>query len=493
MEEQRQVETQRAPAPRRDRVLTVFSRYPSALLLLIVFSVEVGVGVFVIRDLRTASMEAQEMYARSVLGLRQIGELQYDAQETRRSTLYALTTNDSNRQVEYADQSREADGRVTEGITAYLQGARIINEIEVGRRLLRDWTAYLAIRDEVLASILEGSIKEAVDLDLSGGVPSFDRVNQDLEEIKRLYDQQASARLATVDASFRRSTIRLIGVVCFTLIFATFSVWAIQRMRMMSTVQLAKMQMDFVASISHELRTPLAVIRSAAENIADGVVEGREQLARYGSVIRKQSRQITEMVNEILLFASTHDKTNSYTLRPLQVSEVIDNVLANTAELVRGSGFVVERVVEPNLPHVMGDATALSQCLQNLVGNAIKYSGQAPSVRIHAFLESANRHHHHPEVRISVSDHGIGIEESEIEHIFEPFYRSEVVRSSQIHGTGLGLPLAKDIAESMGGKVSVESKLGIGSVFTLHLPVAKDQRIPVGPGETKPEVASQNE
>jgi signal transduction histidine kinase len=469
MEEQDKAETQRAPVA-RDRALNLFSRYPSALLLLLVFCVEVGVGVFVIRDLRTANLEAEKMYARSVLGLRQIGELQYQAQETRRSTLYALTTNDSNRQVDYADQSREADRRVTEGITTYLQEARIPREIEVGRRLQRDWAAYLAIRDEVLASILEGSTKEAVDLDLSGGVPSFDRVSQELEEIKRLYDEQASAQLATVAASSHRSTVRLIAIVCFTLVFATFSVWAIQRSRMMSTVQLAKMQMDFVAGISHELRTPLAVIRSAAENIADGVVEGKDQLARYGSVIRNQSRQITEMVNEILLFASTRDNKNRYVMRRLHVSEILENVLANTAELVRGSGFTVERDVEPNLPCVMGDLSALSQCLQNLVGNAIKYSGQARSVHIHAFLD---RNQSHSEVRIAVRDHGIGIERSEVERIFEPFYRSPSVSSSPIRGTGLGLPLAKNIAESMGGRLSLESKLGVGSVFTLHLPIAR--------------------
>ncbi len=489
MERQPQAEPHLDRTPRRDRVLSVFSRYPSALLLLIVFSVEVGVGLFVIRDLRTASEEMQKMYERSVLGLRQIGEMQYEAQETRRSTLYALTTNDSNLQVEYADQSREADRRVREGIVAYLEQARMPNEIEVGRRLQHDWAAYLAIRNEVLASILEGSIKEAVDLDLTGGVPSFDRVSQDLEEIKRLYDEQASAQLATVGASSHRSTVRLIGVVCFTLIFATFSVWAIQRSRMMSTVQLAKMQMDFVASISHELRTPLAVIRSAAENIADGVVEGKEQLARYSAVIRNQSRQITEMVNEILLFASTRDQKSRYTLRPLQVSEIIDNVLANTAELLQGSGFVVERVVEPNLPCVLGDVSALSQCLENLVGNAIKYSGQSRSVQIHAFLDSGpNRHH--PEVRVAVADRGIGIDAAELDRIFEPFYRSPAVHASQIHGTGLGLPLAKNIAESMGGRLSVESKLGSGSVFTLHLPAARDAKSPGDFGDSRPEVAS---
>src|SRR5215470_4925942 len=172
-----------------DSLLHEVGRYSSTLLLLMVFCVETGVVIFVIRDLRAADREVQRIYARSVLGLRQIGELEYQAQETRRSTLYALTTNDSNLQVEYADQSREADRRVTEGITAYIAQARMPNEVELGQKLQRDWPAYLKFRDEVLASILEGSIKEAVDMDLSGGVPSFERVRQDLEEVKRLYDE----------------------------------------------------------------------------------------------------------------------------------------------------------------------------------------------------------------------------------------------------------------------------------------------------------------
>src|SRR5246500_4183938 len=103
-----------------DRVLEVVSRYSSTLLLLMGFFVETGVVIFVIRDLRAADQEAQPIYAGSVLGLRGIGELQYEAQETRRSTLYALTTNDSNLQVEYADQSRGADQLVTDGIKRYL-------------------------------------------------------------------------------------------------------------------------------------------------------------------------------------------------------------------------------------------------------------------------------------------------------------------------------------------------------------------------------------
>ena len=97
--------------------------------------------IFVIRDLRAADREVQRIYAGSVLGLRGIGELQYQAQETRRSTLYALTTNDSNLQVEYADQSRAADRRVSDGITDYLAHARMPREVDVGQRLERDWSA----------------------------------------------------------------------------------------------------------------------------------------------------------------------------------------------------------------------------------------------------------------------------------------------------------------------------------------------------------------
>jgi len=464
-----------------DLFLHEVGRYSSTLLLLMVFCVETGVVIFVIRDLRAADHEVQRIYAGSVLGLRGIGELQYQAQETRRSTLYALTTNDSNLQVEYADQSRAADRRVTDGISDYLAHARMPREVDVGKRLERDWSAYLKVRDEVLASILEGSTKEAVDFDLAGGVPSFDRVRQDLEEVKRLYDEQASQRLAIVDEASRRSAGRLVGVLCFTLLFASVSVWAIQRAKMLSALKLAKLQMDFVASVSHELRTPLAVICASAQNIADGVVEEKEQLAKYGSVIRNQTRQLTELVNQILLFASAKEGRTHYVLRPLQVTQIIDAVLRNTRETVEQAGFTVEQHLEPDLPEVIGDSSALIQCLQNLVGNAVKYGGSHPCVTIRAFVDKDHEHHkahdhHDDEVRISVEDRGIGIDSSEIPHIFDPFYRSPVVAAAQIHGTGLGLPLAKNIAEAMGGRITVVSKLGGGSVFTLHLPIRKKSR-----------------
>jgi signal transduction histidine kinase len=139
---------------------------------------------------------------------------------------------------------------------------------------------------------------------------------------------------------------------------------------------------------------------------------------------------------------------------------------------VREAGFVVEQHVDPDLPPVLGDLAALSRCLQNLVGNAVKYGGSARWVGISAKLQENAKP---PEIAISVQDRGMGIAKSEITHIFEPFYRSPAVSAAQIHGTGLGLPLSRSIAEAMGGKLTVQSKLGAGSTFTLHLPVARGQ------------------
>jgi signal transduction histidine kinase len=458
-------------APRVGRSPAFLARYSSVLFLLLLVGLEAGVVRFVIRDVRSANSEVERMYASSVLGLRRIGSLQYDAQETRRSTLYALTTNDSNLQVEYATQSREADARVTAGITEYLQQAQFPQEFELGHRLQVDWKAYLDARNEVLASILEGSIKEAVERDLAQGVPLFDRVRRDLEETQRLYDEQASQRLSNVAALANRSVLRLVTVLLVTLLIAGVFVWVLQKDKMASALRMAQMQMDFAASVSHELRTPLAVLCSAVDNIADGVVSGKEQLAKYGTVIRNQSRQINGLVNQVILFVSTQEGKSRYTMEPLGVAEIVETAISGTQELIRKAGFTLEQQIEPGLPMVLGDLRAISQCLQNLITNALKYGDQGKWIQVRASLEGAKDHQ---EVRISIADRGKGIDRGELHHIFEPFYRSEAAVSEQIHGTGLGLPIAKSLAEAMGGRVSVISEVGAGSTFTVHLPVSED-------------------
>ena len=457
-----------------------FSRYSSALLLFFTFCAVTVVGLFVIRDLRRADMQEQNMYTRLVSSLHRIAALEYQTQETRRSTLYALSTADSNLHVRYADQSREADHLVSEGITAYLENAGTPSEMDVGRRLEHDWSTYLSVRDEVLASILEGSTKEAVDRDLTQGVESFDRVRQDLAEIERVYDQQASQQLSSVDATSRRTIIRVSGVLAITLIAAIASVWTIQRIRMTGAIQLARLQMEFVASVSHELRTPLAVISSAADNIADGLVKRTDDMKKYGSAIQNQSRQMTELVDQILLFSATKDRKNQAAFGTLDVPKILDSVIQQTSDLVRASGFQIELEIEPALPAVRGDASAVARCLQNMIVNAVKYSGKSRWIGVRALL-SHSQLRGRREVQVAVRDRGIGIAKGELAHVFEPFYRSPAVVAEQIHGTGLGLSVSQYIAEAMGGHLTVASELGSGSVFTLHLPIVEDTWSPVPP------------
>jgi signal transduction histidine kinase len=455
-----------------DRLLSGALRHNAAFLLFLVCCGVAVIGALVIRDLQAANAEAQKTFSSSVHGLQRIGELQYDAQETRRATLYALTTSDSNLQVVYADQSRDADQRVKDGIAEYGRQANQAAETVLANRLSRDWASYLGVRDEVLASILEGSTKDAVNLDLSGGVPAFERVRQDLIEVKRLYGEEASRRQQDLAASSRRSSSRLIGILTFTFLLSSAAVWAIQRSSMLNAIQLAKLQMEFVASVSHELRTPLSVLSSAADNLADGLVEGKAAMRRYGEILQHQSRSMGHLVDEILLFASTEDQRNRYVLQPLQIAPILDAIVASAHGQIQGSNVVLEQHIEPDLPLVTGNVSGISQCVQNLIGNAVKYGGKHPQIALRAWAVPLH-HGAGREVQISVTDHGIGIDSSELTRIFEPFYRSPGVQAAQIHGTGLGLALAKRIAESMGGSISVVSELSIGSTFTLHLQIAK--------------------
>lgn len=284
---------------------------------------------------------------------------------------------------------------------------------------------------------------------------------------------------AVVAGLRHRHLIASFGVLVLLAVTMTMVLVASQRAR-----RLAGAQMNFVAGVSHELRTPLAVISSAAENIAHGVVSDPQQLSRYSATILKQTRQLTNLVEQVLFFATTQRKMGQYDLRPTDVSQVIDAALENTAGMVMAAEVTVERHSEPALPAVAADFGALSQCLQNLITNAVKYGGEKRWLAIRTAAEREGGQVRG--VRVTVEDQGIGISAQEIKHIFEPFYRSPQVAGSNVHGTGLGLPLARTVIEAMNGSLTVESEPGRGSAFTIHLPLAAGSRAPETAAAPKP-------
>ncbi|MGB7848773.1 MAG: HAMP domain-containing sensor histidine kinase [Candidatus Acidiferrum sp.] len=253
----------------------------------------------------------------------------------------------------------------------------------------------------------------------------------------------------------------------------------------------ARLQMEFVASVSHELRTPLTAIFSAGENIKDGFVKGQSNMAHYGSIVTSQARQLVDLVDRILLFASIRSGKIHYNLRPLQVSAILQRIRKTTAGLIEDSTYSIEEHVEPDLPCVAGDLSAVCGCLENLITNALKYSGSDGRIRISAAAHETG--HDEKEIRISVQDFGMGISSSDLPHIFEPFYRSPAVTTAQIRGTGLGLSLAKHLAEAMGGRVTVVSEVGLGSVFTLHLPASAEQEYELSPAGSNGDAVRRNE
>ena len=225
--------------------------------------------------------------------------------------------------------------------------------------------------------------------------------------------------------------------------------------------RLAQAQMDFVAGVSHELRTPISVIDAAGYNFTRGHIKDAEQMARYGALIRQESRRLIEMVEQILEFAGAQAKRPQYDLQPTDLRQVIEEAMA--APLLTESGFEIEKELPRELPTVQADPAALQRALQNLLSNAIKYSGASRWLKVQAQAGAAA-------VNITIRDRGVGIPASELPHVFEPFYRGRKARAAQVRGNRLGLSLVKKIIEAHGGQVTVASEAGRGSAFTLSLP-----------------------
>jgi signal transduction histidine kinase len=272
-------------------------------------------------------------------------------------------------------------------------------------------------------------------------------------------------RAGSLDTAITRLRLRDM-LISFSILLLLAASMAMLMLSTRRAQRLAQQKMEFVAAISHELRTPLAVIRSAGENLADGVVLDPQRAKQYGVLIHNEGRRLTEMVEQALEFAGGRPDLQSYDLRPVELGDLIERALRDCEARLREGDFHVEQDIDPDLPQLMADAQSLRRAILNLLNNAIKYSGEQRWIKVRARWFPSRRG---PEIRISVQDRGIGIAPDDLPHIFDPFYRGRSVAVSDIHGTGLGLNLVKQIAEAHGGRVSVESTFGQGSTFTLHL------------------------
>jgi two-component system phosphate regulon sensor histidine kinase PhoR len=228
---------------------------------------------------------------------------------------------------------------------------------------------------------------------------------------------------------------------------------------------LARQQMTFVAAVSHELRTPLAAIRSAGQNLADGVVSDPEQVRRYGVMVDREGERLTALVEQTLELSGMLARGRSVRLEEVDPAHLVGEVLSEVRPREP-----VEVDVPSGLGPVVADGVALRSALRNLVDNALKH-GEGQSVAVHARM--AGMAGGARELQLVVEDGGPGVPSGEAEHLFEPFYRGAAARAQGVPGSGLGLSLVRHVAESHGGRVSVGAGPGgRGVAFTLHLPLA---------------------
>jgi signal transduction histidine kinase len=308
----------------------------------------------------------------------------------------------------------------------------------------------------------------------------------------------------SLDAAVARSQTRnlLVSFGVLLLLGASMTLVLISRAR---AERLAAQQMEFVAGVSHELRTPLAVIRSAAENLADGIVDDGQQVKRYGQLIAGEGRRLTQMVEQVMTFAGLEAGRPGFDVRPIEIAPVVDDALSAVAPIVREQDAEITVDVAQTLPHVMADPSAVGRALQNLLQNALKYGGEPPRIQVFVRPADPKRERReakaavagarimfvdkrglvggrpHAEVEIVVEDHGPGIAPRDLPHIFEPFYRGADAMARQIHGSGLGLSLVQRIMRELGGRVAVTSELGRGSRFALYIPVAPEAEVAAHP------------
>ncbi len=219
---------------------------------------------------------------------------------------------------------------------------------------------------------------------------------------------------------------------------------------------------DFVATASHELRTPLAAVYGAVKTLRSGIAEDRKD--EFLAMIESEAERLSEIVAQILVAGQLDAGTLSFASGPCDSITVAESVVAS-ARLRAPAAIELELEADEGLPPVAADADKLRQVLANLVENAIKYSPEGGPVRV--VLSATDGHG-----RIEVSDRGLGIPLDAQTHVFEKFFRVDAALLRGIGGSGLGLFISRELVERMDGRLTLRSRLGEGSTFTVELPLA---------------------
>ncbi len=241
----------------------------------------------------------------------------------------------------------------------------------------------------------------------------------------------------------------------------------------------ARLRADFVANASHELRTPLASLTGFIETLRGAAREDAAARERFLAIMAEQAQRMARLVDDLLSLSRIEMNEHLAPTERVDIEQVLRTV-ADTLEqraAARDMRIVVD--LPAGLPKVLGDADELAQVFQNLLDNAIKYSRRGTTIDVGAhpsprFLPGVRPGERPAALAITVRDHGEGIARDHLPRLTERFYRVDAARSRELGGTGLGLAIVKHIVSHHRGALDIDSELGEGTVFTVHLPLAAE-------------------
>jgi signal transduction histidine kinase len=239
---------------------------------------------------------------------------------------------------------------------------------------------------------------------------------------------------------------------------AAFAIRGLQR-----EADALRLRSALIANVSHELRTPLSMIRMGAETLKRGAQLPEKDRADIQESMLREVLHLSHLVENVLDVARLSKSAQPLVFNPVDPVDLVESVVASYESWIRSKGFELEVDIDAAPEEQLWDREAVSRALLNLIDNAVKYSGERKRLRIRLAEDEEA-------VSIEVQDEGIGIQDAELEKIFEPYYRAQFSDTQTRRGAGLGLTLVQQIVHSHGGTIDVDSIPGEGSVFRLRFP-----------------------
>ncbi len=261
--------------------------------------------------------------------------------------------------------------------------------------------------------------------------------------------------------------------------------------------KLEKLKSEFISIVSHELRTPLTSIKNSIDILLSGRCgENTPSKDKFLNMAKQNVTRLSGIINDLLDISKIEAGKMDFHFRPVNINSVVDYVKNALSGLAKEKNIEIISYDNPNLPEVMADSQRLEQVLTNLLSNAIKFTPDNKTIKIHTSVKNISEIQY-PEcfsndmqklkgdyILVSVEDEGIGIEENELLHVFDKFAQIENSLSRKVGGSGLGLPIAKQLLEAHSGAIWCESEVNKGSKFYFVLPlehsVSKEKALRIG-------------